>query len=66
MLFDDAALASLSALPRDTALVFHCHHGSRSQAAAEHVLGLGFKEVYNLAGGIDAWSQQVDPKVPRY
>ena len=48
------------------AIVVHCHHGGRSQNAAEHFLGKGFRTVYNLAGGIDAWSQQVDPKIPRY
>lgn len=64
--FDDSAMAAIDALPRDTPLAFHCHHGGRSRAAAEHFLKLGFKTVYNLAGGIDAWSQQVDPSVKRY
>jgi monothiol glutaredoxin len=58
--------AALMALDRDTPLVFHCHHGGRSQRAAEHFLQQGFKKVFNLAGGIDAWSQTVDPSVPRY
>ncbi len=65
-LLDDEALAYLETLPKETPLAFHCHHGGRSQNAAQHVLGMGFVTVYNLAGGIDAWSQQVDPKVPRY
>lgn len=56
----------IAALPKDTPLIFHCHHGGRSQAAAEHFAGLGFTEVYNVVGGIDAWSQEVDPDVPRY
>jgi monothiol glutaredoxin len=56
----------IAALPKDTPLTFHCHHGGRSQAAAEHFAGLGFSEVYNLAGGIEAWSQEIDPEVPRY
>jgi monothiol glutaredoxin len=47
-------------------LVFHCHHGGRSQRAAEHFAALGFTNVWNVAGGIDAWSQEVDPSVPRY
>jgi adenylyltransferase/sulfurtransferase len=46
--------------------VLYCHHGTRSQAAAEHLVSLGFQRVYNLAGGIDAWSRQVDAAVPRY
>lgn len=65
-LLDDALRAELEALPRDTQIVFHCHHGGRSQRAAEHFLALGFRNVANLAGGIDAWSQEVDPSVPRY
>jgi monothiol glutaredoxin len=65
-LLDDAAVAYLEGLPRDTPIAFHCHHGGRSQNAAMHFLGKGFTRVYNLAGGIDAWSQQVDPQVPRY
>jgi len=56
----------IEALDKDSLLVFHCHHGGRSQKAAEHFSALGFRNVYNLAGGIDAWSREVDPKVPRY
>jgi len=63
---DDATMAAIEALPKDTPLAFHCHHGGRSRGAAEHFLKLGFKTVYNLAGGIEAWSRDVDPSVPRY
>jgi monothiol glutaredoxin len=65
-LLDDTALAEIDKLPRDTAIAFHCHHGGRSRGVAEHVLKMGFKSVYNLAGGIDAWSKDVDPSVPKY
>jgi monothiol glutaredoxin len=64
--FDDKARAELSALPKDAFIVFHCHHGMRSQAAAEQIVGQGFRNVHNLRGGIEAWSTEVDPKVPRY
>ncbi len=47
-------------------LIFHCHHGMRSRSAAEHFLGDGFTNVWNLEGGVDAWSLKVDPTVPRY
>ncbi|HEY2511756.1 MAG TPA: Grx4 family monothiol glutaredoxin [Polyangiaceae bacterium] len=57
---------SLADASKDTALVFHCHHGMRSRNAAEHFLRQGFKNVYNVEGGIDAWSQRVDPTVSRY
>ncbi|HEY5937151.1 MAG TPA: Grx4 family monothiol glutaredoxin [Kofleriaceae bacterium] len=65
-LLDDAAMAAIEELPKSTPLAFHCHSGGRSRAAAEHFLKLGFTNVYNMAGGIDAWSRDVDPKVPRY
>ncbi len=58
--------AWLQGLPKDTPLVFQCHHGGRSQAAAEAWLQRGFTNVSNLAGGIDAWSREVDSSVPRY
>ena len=65
-LLDDDAAQRLAAMDRDTVLVFHCHHGGRSQKAAEHFAALGFRRVANVAGGIDAWSQEIDPAVPRY
>ena len=65
-LLDEAVRAEILALDRATPLAFHCHHGVRSQAAAEFFVSQGFVEVYNLRGGIDAWSREVDPAVPRY
>jgi len=62
---DDGADA-LAALPKDAALAFLCHGGSRSARAAEHFRALGFRSLYNVEGGIDAWSRDVDPAVPRY
>jgi monothiol glutaredoxin len=56
----------LLALDRDTPLVFQCHHGIRSQSAAEYFQQEGFRNLYNLQGGIDAWSRLVDPSIPRY
>ena len=66
VLMTPEATARLETLPKDTMLVFHCHHGGRSQQAAEHFASLGFIHVWNVAGGIDAWSREVDPDVPRY
>ena len=66
-LLDQSAAQHIEGLDKENAtLVFHCHHGQRSMAAAQHFLQQGFKKVYNLRGGIDAWSAEVDPKVPRY
>jgi monothiol glutaredoxin len=65
-LLDQAVAAEVEQMPKDTMLVFHCHHGGRSQAAAEHFRERGFTNVINMAGGIDAWSREVDSGVPRY
>jgi len=43
-----------------------CHHGMRSAQVVAFLARAGFESVYNLAGGIDAWSTQVDTGVPRY
>ena len=56
----------LLGLDRDTPIAFCCHHGIRSQAAAQQMLHEGFRHVYNLKGGIDAWSLTIDASVPRY
>ena len=47
-------------------LLIQCHHGGRSARAAAWLIQQGFTDVTNLAGGIDAWSVEVDAKVPRY
>jgi len=65
-LFDDAATELIASLPKDTKLVFYCHFGQRSQSAAEHFRLCGHTNVHNLVGGIDAWSLQIDPSMPRY
>ena len=66
ILLDDHGLKTVSALPKDTKLVFYCHTGVRSRSAAEHFRAEGFTDVHNLEGGIDAWSREVDPSVPLY
>jgi rhodanese-related sulfurtransferase len=43
-----------------------CHHGMRSARAAGHLASSGFRSVFNLAGGIDRWSAEVDARIPRY
>ena len=52
--------------PPGSLLVVYCHHGVRSLSAAAYLQRLGHVNVVSLAGGIDAWSQQIDPSVPRY
>lgn len=52
--------------PKDTPVVFYCHRGQRSLDAASYLAGHGFKNVRSMTGGIDGWSLEVDPAVPRY
>lgn len=63
---DDELEQDLRELDRGARLVFVCHHGIRSRAAAERFSAQGFEDVCNVEGGIDAWSREVDPNVPRY
>ena len=63
---DGDGITRLQQLPKDTPLAFLCHHGGRSQQAAEHFRNQGFTLVFNVAGGIDAWSDSVDGSVPKY
>lgn len=65
-LLDQAYQDALLLRDRDTPIVFQCHHGVRSQHAAEYFRRVGFRNLYNLRGGIDAWSLLVDSSVARY
>jgi len=58
--------ARLSELDTSHEIVLHCHHGQRSMRALEFLRSSGFRKIKNLKGGIDAWSKDVDPSVPRY
>ncbi|HEV2109720.1 MAG TPA: rhodanese-like domain-containing protein [Gammaproteobacteria bacterium] len=46
--------------------VVMCHHGGRSQQVAAYLDSRGFRQVANLTGGIDAWAETLDPRLPRY
>jgi monothiol glutaredoxin len=65
-LLDSQLHDELTELSPSTVLVFQCHHGHRSQRAAEQFAARGFRQVFNLTGGIDAWSREIDETVPRY
>lgn len=58
-------LAELKAYRNQRAVVF-CHGGVRSLRVTEFLRDQGFTLVWSMAGGIDAWSQRIDPSVPRY
>lgn len=59
------SLARAALSPDDEVVVF-CHHGVRSHMVAQFLVNNGFTRVWNLAGGIDRYSVDVDPAVPRY
>ena len=53
-------------LDPSVAIVVYCHHGVRSLSAAAYLRRVGHVNVRSLSGGIDAWSCDVDPTIPRY
>jgi rhodanese-related sulfurtransferase len=70
---EGARLLPLSRFPEwadgldpETEIVFMCHHGIRSAQVCRYLAWQGFKHLYNLSGGIDAWSWEADKSVPRY
>ncbi len=63
---EDGGLERLLALPKDAPIAFLCHHGGRSAQAAMYFAQQGFGNLYNVVGGIDAWSLDVDPGIDRY
>ena len=56
----------LGQLDPGRAVAVLCHHGNRSMRVAMFLQANGFDTLANIAGGIDAWSQELDPSVPRY
>ncbi len=53
-------------LDRQAPIACLCHHGARSMQVARFLVAQGFAHVANIAGGIDAWSLELDNNVPRY
>jgi len=58
--------ASLQTLPDVDEVICYCHHGMRSLDAAAWLRFQGIEKAKSLAGGIERWSVEIDPKVPRY
>ena len=56
----------IDSLPKDQPLIIFCHHGIRSLRVAQALAERGHTNLTNMTGGIDLWSAQVDPAVPRY
>ena len=63
---DDSIVQEIMTWPKDTTIIVHCHQGMRSLDAASYLIGHGFTNVRSIAGGINAWSKEVDTKVPTY
>ena len=73
MRIDDAVVIPMREIPqrieeldRRRLTVVHCHHGGRSAQVVQFLRAHGFAQATNLAGGIEAWSLEIDPSVPRY
>ena len=58
--------ANVASLEAADEVVFYCHHGMRSLDAAAWLRGQGVEGAKSMAGGIERWSREVDPQVPRY
>lgn len=56
----------LNELNQDEQIIIHCHAGGRSRRATEFLLSQGFKNVFNLRGGITAWAKEIDPSMVIY
>lgn len=56
----------LHEIPTDQTVVVQCHRGGRSMQVARLLVSKGYTQVYNLAGGIDAWAREVDDSLPTY
>jgi len=66
LVLDKETMAKLEIMPKDTSLAFICHHGNSSMGAADYFRKQGFTDVSNVAGGIHAWSMEIDSGVPAY
>jgi monothiol glutaredoxin len=66
LVLDRPTMEKLEALPKDAGIAFLCHHGNSSMGAAEYFRKQGFTKISNVAGGIHAWSMEIDSSVPTY
>lgn len=66
VLFNEELMHQISGWDRSKDIIFVCHHGVRSMDAAAYFAGHGMDNVRSLRGGIDAWSCEIDPSLPRY
>jgi rhodanese-related sulfurtransferase len=62
----DVPKRAFQELDEDQPIYVLCHHGARSLSVAVWLRNQGFEKAQSVAGGIDAWSRQIDPHIPRY
>ena len=62
----DRLQTEFRSFPQDRKLVMMCHHGITSQKVCQLMLEFGFENIYNLVGGIHAWSEKIDQNIPTY
>ncbi|MEM1085581.1 MAG: rhodanese-like domain-containing protein [Verrucomicrobiota bacterium] len=55
-----------SVLSKDDSVIVYCHHGMRSLHATQWLRAHGHEKCWSMKGGIQAWSESVDPSVPQY
>ncbi len=60
------AEAPVKLLDKEAEILLYCHHGMRSLRATEYLRALGYRNARSIAGGIDKWSTEIDPTIPRY
>lgn len=65
-LVDQMVAQEVMTWPKETPIVLYCHTGRRSLDAASYLAGHGFHNVRSMTGGLEAWSREIDPTVPRY
>ncbi|MGD8592887.1 MAG: rhodanese-like domain-containing protein [Gammaproteobacteria bacterium] len=58
--------SAVDQLDRDQPTVVICHHGIRSQQVCLYLVNMGFTNVFNLSGGVQAWANEVEPSMPTY
>jgi rhodanese-related sulfurtransferase len=56
----------IAELPREAPLAVMCHHGARSMAVVNYLRKAGYSNAFNITGGIDAWSRELDSAIPQY
>ena len=60
------SLARLQERAAEAPLIVYCHHGMRSLNVVQWLRGQGVENAVSMSGGIDAWSLEIDPSIPRY